>query len=400
MSILSIVSNFAIANLKKYLHNLRRLEMMYQVLARGLGLQMVTREQLAGEIDKYHTLSFGSEESILANEPVGVEEVPEIIKPIIGQVTLQKPFVAEVKNVQVVGSAAIGFDENDRILAETIWPTEPKTIPPFEDLHVQTFIVKKTAKEENAQLDLACSLVNRFNKVYGHWMIDCLMRLEGLEYYQKQTEQKPVLIISPNPTQWQVDSLKLLGYEPDDYIEWNQKKVNVQKLIVPSFRRQGGWTEPEACQWLKERMLSNLPAWETPRFPISPRIYIARPKGAGRQILNEEEVLEILAPLGFVSYTPEGMSFSEEVRLFSQAEAIVATHGSGLINMIFSQKKPVIIDLFSSWYSPTFFRLSASLGFKYAYLYCQPHGLDMTQMRGNMVVDVAKLKRLLDKVMD
>lgn len=373
---------------------------MYQVLARALGLQMVTREQLAREIDKYHTLSFGNEESILAPEPVGVEDVPEIVHPIIGQVTLQKPFVAEVRNVQLVGIAAIGFDAQDRILAETIWPTEPNTVPPFEDLHVQTFIVKKTAREANVQFDLACSLVNRFNKVYGHWMIDCLMRLEGLEYYEKQTGQKSVLIISPNPTQWQVDSLKLLGYESDDYIEWNHKKVNVQKLIVPSLRRQGGWTEPSACQWLKERMLSNLPAGETPRFPISPRIYIARPKGAGRQIINEEEVLEVLSPLGFVSYTPEEMSFSEEVRLFSQAEAIVATHGSGLINMLFSRKKPVIIDLFSSWYSPTFFRLSASLGFKYAYLQCQPHGLDMTQMRGNMIVDVAKLKRLVAKVMD
>jgi hypothetical protein len=371
---------------------------MYQFLSKKLGLQMVTREQLAQEIDKYHTLSFGGEESILADEPLGVEETPEIIKPIIGQVTLQKPFVAEVKNAQLVGIAAMGFDEDDRIISETVWPTEPNSIPQFEDLHVQSFIVKKTSSVKTPQLDVACSLVNRFNKVYGHWMIDCLMRLEGLEYYQKQTGEKPLLILNSNLTKWQVDSLQLLGYKPGDYIEWNQKKVNVQKLIVPSFRRQGGWHEPSACQWLKQRMLSNLPTSDTPRWPISPRIYIARPKGAGRQIINEEEVLEVLTPLGFTSYTVEDMSFEEEVRLFSQAEAIVATHGSGLINMIFSQKKPVIIDLFSSWYSPTFFRLSASLGFKYAYLKSQPHGLDITQMRGNMVVDVAKLKRLVDKV--
>jgi len=49
-----------------------------------------------------------------------------------------------------------------------------------------------------------------------------------------------------------------------------------------------------------------------------------------RRIINEHEVIEALATFGFVAYALEEMSFSEQVRLFSQAEMVVAPHGAGL----------------------------------------------------------------------
>lgn len=55
-----------------------------------------------------------------------------------------------------------------------------------------------------------------------------------------------------------------------------------------------------------------------------------------------------MSPLGFVAYTLEDMSFSDQVRLLSQAEMVVAAHGAGLTNIIFSQNL-IVIELFGPW---------------------------------------------------
>ncbi len=384
--------------LRKSLRKQKLRRLMVQFFIKRFGLQIVTRLQLTKNTKKYQTREFSSEELIFSKNLIifsknliGIlEEIPQGIQPTIGLVKLEKPFVAEIKNAQIVGPTAAGFDENKYVIEETL--------PSIDDLPTRALIAQKLFIAKTPKLDTACSLVNAVNHVYGHWITDCLMRIEGVEYYQKRTGRKPLLIINSNLRTWQIDSLKLLGYEPNDYVQWqgNLKKVNVKRLVVPSFRRQGTWIEPSACQWLKQRMLSNLPPLEKGEMTFSPRIYISRPKEAGRAVTNEDAVMEMLAPLGFVSYTLETLSFQEEVRLFSQAEIIIGTHGSGLINMIFSQKKPIIIDLFSLWYTNWFLNLSTSLGCQYRCLKCQPSEQSLKLTRGNMVVDIAKLKQLVE----
>jgi capsular polysaccharide biosynthesis protein len=308
--------------------------------------------------------------------------------------------VTELKNGQIVGSTAAVFDEDKQIVEEPL--------PYIEDLPVRALIAQKLFIANTPKLDTVCSLVHAASHVYGHWIADCLMRLEGVEHYQEMTGRKPLLIVNSNLRPWQIDSLKLLGYGSDDYIQWkwNLNGFNVERLVVPSFRRHGTWIAPSACRWLKQRMLSNLPPIEKLEFPLSRRIYISRKKEAGRRVMNEDEVMEVLQPLGFISYNLENISFIDEVRLFSQAEIIIGTHGSGLTNMIFSQNRPIIIDLFSSWYTQWFSNLSASLGCQYIGLQCQPSGKALKVTRGNMVVDVAKLEQLVrraileDKQMD
>jgi hypothetical protein len=387
MNMLVINPGSIIRFLKKHLHKQRLRRLIFDFLTKGLVLSIVTTEQLTDNSKKYPTLLFGSQELILADPLLYIEEPPEAIKPSLCKLTLHQPFVAEILNAQLAGPTAAAFDEDGKLILESL--------PGIDILPLRTLIFQKLFLAKTPQLDIACSLVNAHNKVYGHWITDCLMRLEGFEYYQEKTGCKPLLILDSNLTSWQIDSLKLLGYEPDNYIPWNWAKVNVKKLVLPSFRRQGTWIEANACQWLRNRMLSNLPSAQNTQISFSPRIYISRNPKAGRSVINEDEVIEALIPFGFVSYTLENINFIDEVRLFSQAEIIIGTHGSGLVNMIFSQNKPIIIDLFSSWYTSWFFNLSAALGFQYRCLKCQPSEQDLSLTRGNMIVDVAKLKQLI-----
>lgn len=379
------ISKLLIALLRK--QKIRKL--FIKILQQKFGLTIVSREQLKTN-PKYHSILFGLEElTPHASQPYFKEKLKSIQPSISQLVRFPQPFVTELKNGQIVGPTAAIFDENEHIIEEPL--------PQIEDLPIRALVAQKMFIANTPKLDTVCSLVHGASHVYGHWIADCLMRLEGVERYQEMTGRKPLLIVNSNLRPWQIDSLKLLGYGADDYIQWkwNLKGFNVERVVVPSFRRQGTWIDPSACQWLKQRMLGNLPPSEKSEIPLSRRIYISRKKELGRSVANEHEVMEALRPLGFISYNLETIDFLEELRLFSQAEIIIGTHGSGLTNMIFSQNRPIIIDLFSSWYTQWFANLSTSLGYQYIGLQCQPSGKALKVTRGNMVVNVSNLEQLV-----
>ena len=233
--------------------------------------------------------------------------------------------------------------------------------------------------------------------------MDSLTRLDAVEFYQETTGRKPAIIIDSNPSKWQLESLKLLGYEPNDCIQWNGLRTQVERLVISSFRRHYNKVysieSPLACQWIRQRMLSNISKYESSEHSFSPKIFISRRKTFGRQVINEDDVIEALSAFGFVSYTLEEMSFTDQVRLFSQAEIIVAPHGAGLTNIIFAQN-PKIIELFGSSLPPCFANLSRGLGFQYGCLKCQSPRTGIRRQDSDMIVNISELRSLIIKMLN
>lgn len=384
------------------LHRNTRDKLLLPIVLKTLGLKIVTQEQLLRDGRKYRTIPFGFEESITSSKPNSIGEVPEGIKITSSGTTLGKSFIAEVTNAYLVGSTAVGFDKNGNIIAETTLPPLGDLSPRFDgSISIQSLIQKKLSALETPHLDTACSLLNFWSKSYYHWFLDCLTRLEGLEYYQETTGCKPVLIIDSNPPLWQIESLKLLGYSSDDYIQWNHTKVFVKKLVVPAFRQPGNWVSPSALHWLRQRLFINIPAIENQGLSFSPRVYISRCKASRRKIINEDEVMKILSPLGFVSYTLENLSFMDQIKLFLSAEIIIGPHGAGFTNIIFSQKQLTVIEFVNPLSSPHYFLISSILGFQYWCFECQlPYFQDFSKIkiRDYMIVDIAKLQALVDEL--
>ena len=58
----------------------------------------------------------------------------------------------------------------------------------------------------------------------------------------------------------------------------------------------------------------------------------------------------------------------EQVRVFRDAEAVVAPHGSGLANVVFSSPGAKLIELFPEVTVDLYFRVSRALGLDYAYV--------------------------------
>ncbi|MDJ0688701.1 MAG: glycosyltransferase family 61 protein [Xenococcaceae cyanobacterium MO_188.B32] len=378
----------------------KRDKLLLPIVLKLINLKIITHKQLLIYPENYLTLPFSSEEYISPSKPNNIGEIPEAIKITSATYTINKPFVSEIENAQLVGSKAVGFDKAGNIIAETTLPPLGDLSPRFQgSISLQSLFIKKFPGLETHRLDTACSLVSSWSKSYYHWFLDFLTRIEGLEYYQKQTGGKPLLIIDSNPTSWQIQSLKLLGYSLDDCIQWDKTKVTVNKLVVPAFRQPGNWVSPSALHWLRQRIFSNLSTTDLNQHSFSKRVYISRSQASGRRVINEDEVMQILAPHGFVSYSLETMSFMEQIQLFSSAEIIIGPHGAGFTNIIFSQKQPTVIELVTPWVSPHYYLISNLLDFPYWCVECsQPYGQKIRQSRGDMIVDINNLQILLERL--
>jgi len=98
------------------------------------------------------------------------------------------------------------------------------------------------------------------------------------------------------------------------------------------------------------------------------RILISRAGCSSRRILNEEQLVQALGSLGFEKYTLEKMSPHDQVDLFSRAECVVAPHGAGLANLLFSSQTSVIELFGSSFVVPHYYLLCKAMGHPYQYI--------------------------------
>ena len=75
------------------------------------------------------------------------------------------------------------------------------------------------------------------------------------------------------------------------------------------------------------------------------RIYVSRRLASGRKFINENEVIEFLARLGFITIDGELLSVAEKISLFSSAKVVVGICGAGLTNLAFCQPGTKVIEI-------------------------------------------------------
>jgi len=75
------------------------------------------------------------------------------------------------------------------------------------------------------------------------------------------------------------------------------------------------------------------------------KIYVSRQNTKFRNIVNEEDIIEILKSQGFKIINTNNMSIFEQIELFSKASVVVASTGSSLTNIIFCKKGTKIFEI-------------------------------------------------------
>lgn len=123
------------------------------------------------------------------------------------------------------------------------------------------------------------------------------------------------------------------------------------------------------------------------------RFYISRNKDAKtRRILNEDALLSVLNPLGFITVTMSELSVLAQMNIFSQSDVIISPHGAAMAFMVFGSSDTTIIELRSKQSVRRHYsHIAWHLEMDYYSMICN---LDDT---GNdLIVDVARLEKFLN----
>ena len=176
---------------------------------------------------------------------------------------------------------------------------------------------------------------------YSHWLTRIVPRLAILDEHP-ELKQLPLLVRS-NLREYELDSLSRLGYGREQLIEVDRPAaVSAKDIYVPSFPRHNIENMAKTLSWFRERMLSNQPEGLSQE---STRLFVSRKDAVRRRLINEDEIVEALAPLGVVPIVPSELTFSEQVDLFSRAELVVGAHGAGLTNVAFCPAGCGVIEI-------------------------------------------------------
>jgi capsular polysaccharide biosynthesis protein len=199
---------------------------------------------------------------------------------------------------------------------------------------------------------------------YGHWLIDALPRI-GLLKKSGLFGEVDWFLVPNYQYDFHKESLSLLGIPSVKIIK--EKAVDhiiADKIIASTTPRHIGHFPLWAAEFLRESFLPSTPVKNYPPFA-----YIRRSDSAIRRIINEDDLVAELKPLGFIDYELSRLSFSQKVNLFRSARIIVSATGAGLSNIVFCNPKTTVLELFySSFMSTMFANIAVKVDLEYQYL--------------------------------
>jgi capsular polysaccharide biosynthesis protein len=233
---------------------------------------------------------------------------------------------------------------------------------------------------------------------YYHFLMDSCLRYVELERSGAIGPETAILFYDA-PNRWQQEYLDLLGVPvaPDRVLP-DSGGIRVGRLLVGSPRRIRFVCSRRSIHRLRDRLFERLGLRSS--ADGDRKVFISRGLASGRGIINEPEVRAYLEARGFETVALESMSAADQIRLFSEAAAIVAPHGGGLANMIFAAN-PRIVELLPTdgWDLGYYLALANQLGFDYLPIVSAPASADDylgKQAKGeDFAVDLSRLRQVV-----
>ena len=195
-----------------------------------------------------------------------------------------------------------------------------------------------------------------------HWLFDILPRYA----VARDAGMKWDRVVTYAKTAVHRECLARLGIAPDSVVAppWHGQ-LDIAEAIVPSIPSTLDSPSPYAVAFLRQMFAPEMGS----AAGFQRKIYVLRARSAQRRIRNDAQVRRCLEDRGFVTIALEDLSLADQVRLFANADAIVAPHGAGLANLAFCRPETRVIELFASRYTPRYYEyLATMLGLDYAAL--------------------------------
>jgi len=215
------------------------------------------------------------------------------------------------------------------------------------------------------QISGYCASLRSVSNNYYNLLIRNLPRLHALSLdpYKKLKEIQLLVVGDLNPS----ESYFLPKICPDNvrvtFVE-DKHLYDIQTYIYAPFltQKSAGYLPKSYLKFFHDQVLPKR------RRKKTERILVSREDAKTRHMLNEDLLYKKLCKMGFKKYCLEDMSVEDQVQLFYDAESVVATHGAGLTNVIFSERINVL-ELFPyKFIKPSYYYLCKSMGHKYHYI--------------------------------
>ena len=234
---------------------------------------------------------------------------------------------------------------------------------------------------------LSLSLSGLENNYY-HFLVEFLARW----WLFKQSEIEADWIVFPVELAFQAQMIEILGIDPRKIVAWKgHNSLYADKIIFPSFINNYRLVP---CfldkfnlkfnyrkEWLPT-WLPSLYSWIGDRVEVLDaeaakdcrKIYISRSKALTRKIINEVDLCSALVDLDFSILDCSEIDVAHQITIFSRAKMIIAPHGAGLANVLFSRTKVSVLELHPdlSYQDPSHWLSCCLMGHDYSYIIGDP----------------------------
>ncbi|WP_137285802.1 glycosyltransferase family 61 protein [Halorussus salinisoli] len=340
-----------------------------------------------------------SEKKTVSYEGSFRDSLPRHLANIEGEIETPERVIGEYQNARVLGPGMIVGIDYGYIVPVEVGSERRYSHRLADNVSIRTVLQNYVGHDDaECRLDRAFLLTGKRGLAFAHWFYETLPKLRWYERYCTLIGQAPPLMIPSGITDWQRDSLALMGYPDESWIELDCSVTEVNTLAVPPhpYRNRGSrfTGSPANLRWVRNRILSNVT--ESNRS-LPNRIYISRSDADYRRVRNEKELLNTLAKMGFVKFALSELSFRDQVRLFANADIVVGPHGAGLTNIIYSTDVDVVELLTDEGASEHFLVLANELGHSYEFVLCDLVGDDGIPPRhSDMIADPARVRAVIE----
>lgn len=169
-------------------------------------------------------------------------------------------------------------------------------------------------------------------RIYGHWLVDMLPKLERAQRSEIHIDQ----YLLPTPSKsWQLAMLDAIGLPRDRcvFVDLAKTAVKCDRLVIPTSDRFNSEIRPDFIR-AHERLRLRYAADIVP--DVATRNLFVTHDEAVRLLMNRTEVERLAADMGFEIVRLDTMTLPEQIRLFASARSIMGECGSALNNAVFS----------------------------------------------------------------
>lgn len=255
-------------------------------------------------------------------------------------------------------------------------------------------LAKRAIHRPNAmKIEGGVWITDNWSRNYYHWLTDAIPKL-----YLATRGRPDLEILLPamyDTISYAKESLQPMGLGAVRIIGQGQGAL-IRKLLLPTRVADTGNYNEDVIREVGDLYRRYYGISQ----PKGRRIYVSRSKAPVRNVLNETEIKPILSRFGFEIVHCENLSFSEQVKLFSDSAIVAGPHGAGFVNTMFMPEGSKVLEIHpaDTKINNCYFTMASAFHHSYFYMLANTASSTLPSHLDNMIVDPAKLQEQLEAV--